>query len=78
MALHVGGNLDNVLENRKALCHVLGTDLDHCVFAKQTHSDHIHCVTLDDLGTVSYTHLDVYKRQRLKSQTFLNRHHNIY
>ena len=54
MALHVGGNLDHVIENRKHLCDALGTDLQHCVFAKQTHSDHIHCVTLDDLGKGAY------------------------
>lgn len=54
MALHVGGNVDHVINNRIALCHALDTDLHHCVFAKQTHSDHIHCVTLDDLGKGAY------------------------
>lgn len=50
MALHTGGNLMDIIDNRKELCHDLGTDLDHCVFSQQTHSDHIHCVTKEDLG----------------------------
>ena len=40
MALHVPGNKDNILENRKAFGKEIGKDLSDCVFACQTHSDH--------------------------------------
>ena len=50
MALHTGGDLNAVIGNRKQLCASFGTDLDHCVFSQQTHSDHIHCVTKEDMG----------------------------
>lgn len=50
MALHCGGNLMDVIENRKHLLQKFDMTLDQAVFANQTHSDHIHCVTKEDAG----------------------------
>lgn len=56
MALHTKGNLLDIVNNRRNLCLDLETDLDHCVFSQQTHSDHIHCVTKEDLGKGSQSY----------------------
>lgn len=50
MALHVGGNLENVIENRKHLSEQLGISNEQWVFAQQTHSDHLYKVTKQDSG----------------------------
>lgn len=50
MALHVGGNLSDIIENRKALSEELNIDLSQWTFSQQTHSDHIHEVTAEDTG----------------------------
>lgn len=50
LALHTGGNLSYVIENRKQLCEDLKIDLSQCVFLQQTHSDHIYQATLLDAG----------------------------
>lgn len=50
MALHACKSTDAVLVNRKRFAKDLNIDLDHTVFAKQTHSDHIKKVTLEDCG----------------------------
>lgn len=50
MALHATNNPDAVKINRKRFAKDLNIDLEKCVFAKQTHSDHIHKVTLEDAG----------------------------
>ena len=50
MALHVGGNLDLIVENRKQLSEQLDMDIQQWVFSRQTHSDHIYEVTKEDMG----------------------------
>lgn len=50
MALHCGGNLSDIIENRKHLADKLNIHLDQCVFANQTHSDHIQRITSADAG----------------------------
>lgn len=50
MALHVGGNLTDVIANRQRLSEDLGISLNQWVFAQQTHSDHMHEVTKADAG----------------------------
>lgn len=50
MALHACKSKDAVLINRKRFSKDLSIDLERCVFAKQTHSDHLKEVTRDDLG----------------------------
>lgn len=55
MALHTGGDVNAIIGNRKQLCASLGIALDQCVFAQQTHSDHIHCVTKEDIGKGAMT-----------------------
>lgn len=50
MALHACNQKDSVLINRKRFSKDLNIPLENCVFAKQTHSDHIKKVTKEDLG----------------------------
>lgn len=50
MALHVGGNLEDVISNRKDLCRATDTELTQWCFSCQTHSDHFHSVTKSDAG----------------------------
>lgn len=50
LALHVGGNLNSVIENRQKCSDALGIDLNAWVFPQQTHSDHLQKVTLEDCG----------------------------
>lgn len=50
MALHVGGNLIDVVNNRTELSTQLGIQLNQWVFAQQTHSDHIKEVKKEDMG----------------------------
>lgn len=50
LALHVGGNLDDIIENRKKCSDALGIDFKHWVFPQQTHSDRIVQVTNNDWG----------------------------
>lgn len=56
LALHTGGNLEQVLNNRRAFSDYLGISLQDWVCAKQTHSDHIKAVTAAERGrgAVSY------------------------
>ena len=58
MALHVPGNKDNILENRKAFGKEIGKDLSDCVFACQTHSDHFYKVENKDKGKGSLHYED--------------------
>ncbi|MEG0527722.1 MAG: peptidoglycan editing factor PgeF [Longicatena sp.] len=58
MALHVGGNLTQVIENRKALSDTLGIDIKQWVFCQQTHSDHLHEATSNDMGKGSIQYID--------------------
>ena len=58
MALHCGGNLDAVIENRQALSETLDISLAQWTFAQQTHSDHVHYVTKDDIGKGASTQAD--------------------
>lgn len=58
MALHVGGNLDAVIENREELSADLGITLNDWVFPQQTHSDHIKQVSLSDAGRGSRIYED--------------------
>lgn len=58
MALHVGGNLNDVIENRKALSKDLGINLEQWVFSQQTHSDHMQKVTKQDQGKGSILYSD--------------------
>lgn len=50
MALHVNDDAEKVIENREQLAKDFDFDLYKAVFAKQTHSDHIHKVTKEDIG----------------------------
>jgi YfiH family protein len=50
MALHVCGNPEDILENRKKLAASLLCSIDDFVCANQTHSANFHKVTLDDKG----------------------------
>lgn len=50
MALHVAGNHNDIVNNRKKLAASLNCGLDHFVCANQTHSSNFHHVTLKDKG----------------------------
>lgn len=50
MALHVGGNKENILANRNKFCEDFGIQLNQCVFSQQTHSDHLVKVTSSECG----------------------------
>lgn len=50
MALHSCVSEDAVLRNRQLLCDDMQAELNRCVFAKQTHSDHCVKVTNMDAG----------------------------
>lgn len=50
LALHVGGKLDNILENREKCSNALAIEMQQWVFPQQTHSDHIKKVTFKDCG----------------------------
>lgn len=50
LALHVGGDLNAVLENRKQFSEELGTNINRWVLPQQTHSDHLIKVTSIDAG----------------------------
>ena len=56
MALHVGGNLTDVIANRQGLSEDLDISLNQWVFAQQTHSDHMHEVTKADAGKTPRGH----------------------
>ena len=42
---------ENVLENYRRFCHVLGIDIHHLVLSRQTHTNHVRVVTEEDRGT---------------------------
>lgn len=50
MGLHACNSTEDVIENRKTFANDFNIDLNQCVFAKQTHSDHLVKVTKEDLG----------------------------
>ena len=50
MALHVGGDRNNVIDNRNKFCEDFAIHLNQCVFAQQTHSDHLVKVIAADAG----------------------------
>lgn len=50
MALHVGGDKAQIINNRRRFSKEQGIDVAHWVLAKQTHSNHIHKVTKHDIG----------------------------
>ena len=50
MGLHACISKEDVIENRKTFANDFNIDPNQCVFAKQTHSDHIVKVTKEDLG----------------------------
>ncbi|MGK7377163.1 peptidoglycan editing factor PgeF [Planococcus sp. 1R117A] len=50
MALHVCGNSEQIIENRKKLAASLGLELEDFVCAYQTHSANFHRVTAADKG----------------------------
>lgn len=56
MALHCGGDLAAVIENRTAFAGSLDIDVSQCVFAQQTHSANIHKVTKEDIGKGVFTY----------------------
>lgn len=45
---------ENVLENRRRLCHVLGIDVGSIVSARQVHGDHVYRVDMHDRGAGAY------------------------
>lgn len=51
LALHVGDNPKDVLENRRRLCHTIGCKVTDMTFAKQTHMDHIVAVGPAECGS---------------------------
>ncbi len=58
MALHCGGNLTEIIANRKRLVKEIGISLSQCTFANQTHSDHIVKVTQADAGKGAFQAAD--------------------
>ena len=54
MALHVNDDNQKVIHNREQLAKDFDFDLHKAVFAKQTHSDHIHKVSKADIGKGAY------------------------
>lgn len=58
MALHACDSKEAVEINRKRFAHDLNIDLNNCVFAQQTHSDHIQKVTLADGGKGVFDYAD--------------------
>ncbi|MEG0313682.1 MAG: peptidoglycan editing factor PgeF [Erysipelotrichaceae bacterium] len=50
LALHVGGNLDDIINNRIEFSKKLGIKLNDWVFAQQTHSDICIKVSVSDKG----------------------------
>lgn len=50
MGLHACKSTDAVITNRKTFSQELNIPLENCVFAQQTHSDHIYEVTAKDKG----------------------------
>lgn len=56
LALHVGGNLEDIIQNRKDFSDTLGIDIKQWVFPQQTHSDHILEVTKDDCAKGVFTY----------------------
>lgn len=48
LALHVGGNLEDIIQNRRDFSAALNIPLEYWVFPQQTHSDHIMEVTKAD------------------------------
>lgn len=61
MALHCGGNLNNVINNREALAKKLDIALDNWILADQTHSDHIRKVGRTEVGKGAFTQADAIK-----------------
>ena len=58
MSLKSSDNPKAVINNRKALMKELHHNLDFCCFAHQSHSDHIHKVTKEDIGAGCYSDKD--------------------
>ncbi|MEG0095790.1 MAG: peptidoglycan editing factor PgeF [Erysipelotrichaceae bacterium] len=56
LALHVGGDLEKVIENRLVLSNDLGISLNEWVLPQQTHSDHLVEVTSADKGKGAFTY----------------------
>lgn len=50
LGLHVDDRAQDVLENRRRLCTLLGCDLQRLTTAKQTHEDHIVAVGPSEIG----------------------------
>ena len=50
MGLHACKSKEAVMTNRKTFSQDLNIPLENCVFAQQTHSDHIYEVTAKDKG----------------------------
>lgn len=51
LALHVGDNVKDVLENRRRLCQTIGCSLHNLTMAQQTHEDHIVAVGESECGS---------------------------
>lgn len=45
-----GDTMDNVRENYRRFCGVLGVEWEHCVLSQQEHLDTVYTVTADDWG----------------------------
>ncbi|MCK8827596.1 peptidoglycan editing factor PgeF [Natroniella acetigena] len=56
LGLHVGDNEEDVLENRKRICKLLGSNNEELVATKQMHNDRIKIVTQDDKGRGALTY----------------------
>ena len=50
LALHVSGNIKDIIANRQVLCDTLKISLQQWVLANQTHSDHVYKVEKKDQG----------------------------
>lgn len=61
MALHTTHDKKDILENRNALNMQLGIKEEQWVFAQQTHSDHLHAVTKQDMGRGSIAYATAIK-----------------
>ncbi|WP_296902789.1 peptidoglycan editing factor PgeF [uncultured Megasphaera sp.] len=58
LALHVGDNVKDVLENRRRLCATVGCSLAKLTMAEQTHEDHIVAVGPAEAGCGAGSYAD--------------------
>lgn len=50
MSFTNGDNKEDVLENYRRICNIIGIDINKIVFSHQTHTNNVRIVTKDDIG----------------------------